>query len=183
MNILLQILEDGRLTDSQGRITNFKNCVIIMTSNVGARNITDKKYLGFSKENQNEEKENEEIRKQVMQEVKLTFKPELINRIDEIIVFNKLNTEEVRKIIDLMLGKVINRMKEKEIYISIDDKLKDVIIEKGKNTNFGARPLRRAIQNLVEDKIAEGILEGKILKNQEVNLSYENEKVVINTIY
>lgn len=182
MNILLQILEDGRLTDNQGRVTSFKNSVIIMTSNVGARNITDKKFLGFSKEDISAEKENEEIKKQVMQEVKLSFKPELLNRIDEIIVFNKLSTEEMRKIIDLMLEKVIKRMKEKDIYISIDDKLKEVIMEKGKNTSFGARPIRRAIQNLIEDKIAEGILDGKILKNKEIKLSYENEMVVINKI-
>ena len=118
-----------------------------------------------------------------MQEVKLTFKPELLNRIDEIIVFNRLNTEEIRKITDLMLEKLVKRMEAKDIYISIDDKLKDVILEKGKDINYGARPLRRAIQNLVEDKIAEGILEGKILKNKEACLSFENEKVVINNVY
>ena len=182
MNVLLQILEDGRLTDSQGRVTNFKNTVIIMTSNVGARNITERKYLGFSNGNKTEVEENEEIKKQVMQEVKLTFKPELLNRIDEIIVFNRLNTEEIRKITDLMLEKLVKRMEAKDIYISIDDKLKDVILEKGKDINYGARPLRRAIQNLVEDKIAEGILEGKILKNKEACLSFENEKVVINKV-
>ncbi len=179
MNILLQILEDGRLTDSQGRITNFKNSVIIMTSNVGAKNITDRKSLGFSNENKSKEKENEEIKRNVMEEVKNVFKPELLNRIDEIIVFNKLNKYEISKIVDLMLEKVITRMKEKNIYVNIDDKLKEIIIEKGKNNNYGARNIRRTIQNLVEDKIAEGILNGEIIENKKVNLSYENENVII----
>ena len=165
MNMLLQILEDGRLTDSQGRTVNFKNTVIIMTSNVGARAITDKKLLGFS-ETQNDkqymDKEYENAKKDVLAELKREFRPEFINRIDEIIVFHKLNSEEINEIIDIMLKQVQKRMEDQNIKIQIDKSVKELIAEKGVDTNYGARPLRRAIQNMLEDKIAESILDGVI---------------------
>ena len=165
MNMLLQILEDGRLTDSQGRTVNFKNSVIIMTSNVGARLITDKKTLGFAKDDNKQEsnqKEYEQIKKDVMSELKKQFRPEFINRVDEIIVFHKLNNDEIKQIIDIMLQQVIKRLKEQNIQLEIDNSVKELIAEKGIDQTFGARPLRRSIQNLVEDKIAEQILDGKI---------------------
>ena len=163
MNILLQILEDGHLTDSQGRIVNFKNTVIIMTSNLGARVITDRKSLGFSS-NINEpdklEKQYEETKKEVMEVVKRELRPEFINRIDEIIVFHKLNDDEIYKIIDLMLKDVQNRLKLENYNVVFDDSIKKLVSEKGLDKNFGARPLRRTIQDFVEDKIAELILDG-----------------------
>ena len=185
MNMLLQILDDGRLTDSNGRTVNFKNTVIIMTSNIGARIITDKKTLGFSNEtkndgeNKNEQKEYENIKKEVMAELKREFRPEFINRIDEIIVFHKLNDEEISKIIELMLNEVKNRMKAQKYEIEFSPKVKELIAKKGIDKAFGARPLKRTIQNLVEDKIAEAILDGVVKKGKEAKLDCEGDEVVI----
>ena len=182
MNMLLQILDDGRLTDSNGRTVNFKNTVIIMTSNIGARLITDKKTLGFTskEENREEKKEYEDVKKDVLAELKKEFKPEFINRIDEIIVFHKLQKEEMRQIVDIMLKQVIKRMEVQNIKIKIDDKVKDKIMEEGTDANYGARPLKRTIQNLLEDKIAEAILDGKISKDKEVKIGLnKNGKIEI----
>ena len=182
MNMLLQILDDGRLTDSNGRTVNFKNTVIIMTSNIGARIITDKKTLGFSNEgnkDKNEQMEYENTKKEVMAELKREFRPEFINRIDEIIVFHKLNDEEISKIIELMLNEVSKRMKEQKYEIEFDEKVKDLIAKKGIDKSFGARPLKRTIQNLVEDKIAEAILDGKIKRGKLVKVTADDEKVEI----
>ena len=196
MNMLLQILEDGRLTDSQGRTVNFKNTVIIMTSNLGARLITDRKQLGFSnqgmvnekvkeeinkisdkaksskdlKENsaqdEKSKKEYEEIKKEVMAELKKELRPEFINRIDEIIVFHKLNDNDINQIIDIMLKEVVNRLKEQKYDVEFEPDVKEMIAKEGIDKNFGARPLRRTIQNLIEDKLAEEILEGKLVKGK-----------------
>ena len=181
LNMLLQILDDGRLTDSHGRTVNFKNCVIIMTSNIGARLITDKKMLGFSKDNVKEEQEKEyqNIKKEVMTELKKTFRPEFINRIDEIIVFHKLTEEELTKIVDIMLEQIKKRLIEKEIKIEIDKSAKDLIIEKGTDTNYGARPLRRAIQTILEDKIAEEILDGKLKSGDTAKISAKDGEIKI----
>ena len=182
MNMLLQILEDGRLTDSQGRTVNFKNTVIIMTSNIGARAITDKKSLGFtSKENvEDNKKEYEQIKKEVMDEVKRELRPEFINRIDEIIVFHKLNDEEINQIIDIMLNDVIKRLKEQKIKVEIDKSVKDLIASKGIDKAFGARPLRRTIQNVLEDSLAEEILDGHLKKNKLAKIKADGEKITIN---
>ena len=182
MNMLLQILDDGRLTDAQGRTVDFKNTVIIMTSNIGARMITDKNALGFSAStNQKEEaqKEYENIKKDVMGELKKQFRPEFINRIDEIIVFHKLTDEDVKQIIDIMLNQLQKRMKEQNIELEIDDSVKELIAKKGVDTNYGARPLKRAIQSVLEDKIAEEILDGKIKPNKEARVLAENETLLI----
>lgn len=188
MNMLLQILEDGRLTDSQGRTVNFKNTVIIMTSNIGARLITDKKSLGFSantlsngdnKEEEKAKKEYEDTKKEVMEALKRELRPEFINRIDEIIVFHKLNDTEIDKIIDIMLEEVVDRLKEQKIKIELDLKVKKLIASKGIDKNFGARPLRRTIQNVLEDALAEEILDGK-LDNEKVNkISADDEKIIV----
>ena len=168
MNMLLQILEDGRLTDSQGRTVNFKNTVIIMTSNLGARLITDRKQLGFAnKEGEaDSKKEYEEIKKEVMAELKKELRPEFINRIDEIIVFHKLNDNDINQIIDIMLKEVVNRLKEQKYDVEFEPDVKEMIAKEGIDKNFGARPLRRTIQNLVEDKLAEKILDGKLVKGE-----------------
>lgn len=168
MNMLLQILEDGRLTDSQGRTVNFKNTVIIMTSNLGARLITDRKQLGFAnKEGEaDSKKEYEEIKKEVMAELKKELRPEFINRIDEIIVFHKLNDDDINQIIDIMLKEVVNRLKEQKYDVKFEPDVKELIAKEGIDKNFGARPLRRTIQNLVEDKLAEKILDGKLVKGK-----------------
>lgn len=175
MNLLLQILDDGRLTDSQGRTVNFKNTVIIMTSNIGARRITEKKKMGFGENTFIEE--DSEIRKDVMQEVKETLKPEFINRIDEIIVFHKLTDEDISKIIDIMLEDVKEKLRVKNISLEIDEGAKDLILRKGSNNNFGARPLRRTIQSLIEDKLAEEILNG--FTGNEILVSSDGEEILI----
>ena len=177
MNIMLQILDDGRLTDSSGRTINFKNTIIIMTSNVGARLITDRKTLGFTlnEEGKKNDKEYEDIKKDVLAELKREFKPEFINRIDEIIVFHKLKKEEMKQIVDIMLKEVKKRMEAQNIKIEIEDDVKDKIIEKGSNTNYGARPLKRTIQNMLENRIAEYILNGKVKGGETVKIGINKE--------
>ena len=180
MNILLQILEDGRLTDSQGRTVNFKNSVIIMTSNIGAKLITERKKLGFSNgENFSDEEEYKEIKVNVLNEVKKEFKPEFLNRIDELIIFHKLNKIEIRKIIDFSLNKVLKRLNMQNYFFAIDDSVRDLIERKGTDNNYGARPIRRAIQNYVENRIAELILDGKIKKNEKNYIYVENDVVCL----
>ena len=180
LNILLQILDDGRLTDSHGRVVNFKNAVIIMTSNIGARLITDKKTLGFtSKEENQEAKEYEATKKEVLAELKKQFRPEFINRIDEIIVFHKLTNEEVKQIADIMLKQITERLKEKEITITIDESAKELIAKKGMDNIYGARPLRRAIQTMIEDKIAEEIIDGKLKNGDNATISVEENNITI----
>ena len=182
MNMLLQILDDGRLTDSQGRTVNFKNTVIIMTSNVGARLLADKKALGFTAsidKKTEATKEYEESKKEVMSELKKQFRPEFINRIDEIIVFHKLGEEDIKQIIDIMLKQVEKRLKDENIEIQIDESAKQLIAKKGIDVNYGARPLRRAIQNMIEDEIAEAILDAKIKPNTQAKILAKDDKIVI----
>ena len=184
MNMLLQILEDGRLTDSQGRTVNFKNSVIIMTSNIGARLITDKKQLGFS-QNQAKvkdseiNKEYEDTKKEVMEALKKELRPEFINRIDEIIVFHKLTDKEINQIIDIMLKEVIDRLATQKIKIELEPQVKELIASKGIDKNFGARPLRRTIQSVLEDRLAEEILDGNIKKNKTNKIGVKDEKIVV----
>ena len=182
LNMLLQILDDGRLTDSHGRTVNFKNCVIIMTSNIGARLITDKKALGFSggeEKEQAEKKEYEDIKKEVIAEVKKTFRPEFINRVDEIIVFHKLTEKELIQIVDIMLEKIKTRLLEKDIKIEVDKSAKDLVIKKGTDTNYGARPLRRAIQTIIEDKLAEEILDGNLKAGDTAKLTAKDDTIQV----
>lgn len=174
LNILLQILEDGRLTDSTGRTVNFKNTVIIMTSNIGAKLITDKKKLGFSVLDSENMIENENIKKDVNSELKKELRPEFLNRIDEIIVFHKLTQQELKLIVDIMLKQILKRLEEQSIKITIDDNVKDLIINSAYDYSYGARPLRRAIQNLIEDKIAEQILDGNIVPGESIVASVVN---------
>ena len=183
MNMLLQMLDDGRLTDAQGRTVNFKNTVIIMTSNVGARAITDKNVLGFSNNagdgKQEQEKEYETIKKDVMAELKKQFRPEFINRIDDIIVFHKLTNEDIGKIIEIMLKQVKTRLSEQEYDVEIDKSVKDLVAKKGIDANYGARPLKRAIQGIVEEKIAEAILDGKIIPHKKAKIYAENDEIKV----
>ena len=180
MNMLLQILDDGRLTDSNGKTVNFKNTVIIMTSNIGARLITDKKSLGFVNSNKEDEaKEYENTKKEVMAELKREFRPEFMNRIDEIIVFHKLNDDEISNIIDIMLNQVVGRLKNEKYNVEFDESVKKLIASKGIDKSFGARPLRRTIQNLVEDYLAEAILDGRLDKNKVNKIGVKDDKVAI----
>ena len=177
-NILLQILEDGRLTDSQGRVTNFNNTIIIMTSNVGARSITDGKKLGFSK-GEEEATEYKDIKKNVLDELKKTFRPEFLNRIDDIIVFHRLSKDDIKQIVDIMIKNLALRLESKDIYIDVNEDVREFIAKKGFDVTYGARPLRRAIQNEIEDFIAEEFLEGNIKPGKTIKLVLKEEKVKI----
>ncbi len=179
LNLLLQILEDGVLTDSQGRKINFKNSIIIMTSNIGARKIVDKKKLGFSSDMEIEEKEYNDIKKDVMQEVKRELKPEFINRLDEIIIFHKLEKEQLKMIVDIMLNKLLKRLNTQEYYLEIDDSVKEFLIDKGYEKEFGARPIRRAIQNYLEDVLADEILNENIKKNEKKCILVNSQKIIV----
>ena len=153
-----------------------------MTSNIGARLITDKTTLGFTNRSQTEEskqKDYENTKKDVMGELKKQFRPEFINRIDEIIVFHKLNDEDIKQIINIMLKQVQNRLKENEISIEFDDTVKEYIAKKGMDNNYGARPLKRAIQSNIEDKIAEAILDGAVVQNKKAKILVEDDEVKI----
>ena len=177
-NILLQIMEDGRLTDSQGRTVNFKDSVIIMTSNVGARLISETKTLGFTPTD-NKEQEHKDIKSRVMEEVKRTFRPEFLNRIDDIVVFHKLTEEDVKQIADIMINNLVMRVKANGIEIKVDSKAKELIAKKGFDSNYGARPLRRTIQTMIEDKLAEEILEGDFDKTKPIKISAKDEKIIV----
>ena len=178
-NILLQIMEDGILTDAQGRRVDFKNTIIVMTSNVGARNITDKqKKLGFAMAAADEEASKfENIKSAVMDELKRMFKPEFLNRVDETIVFHQLSRENIRDISAKMLETVMDRVRAMGIAVSADDKAIDILSDKGFDPVYGARPLRRAIQNAVEDAIAEKILDGSIKSGDKVIVTGEDGKI------
>ena len=177
-NILLQILDDGRLTDSQGRVIDFKNTVVIMTSNIGARQISDKKEIGFAG-SQDKEKNYEKLKSNVMSELKKEFKPEFLNRVDETIVFKQLTEEEIAEIVELLLKSTLDRIKDKKFKIKITDELKKQIVKKGFDPVYGARPIKRAIQNMIEDNLAEAILDKKIKSGGSIKLDYIDEKVVL----
>ncbi len=178
-NMLLQILEDGRLTDSRGRTVDFKNTVIIMTSNAGARLITEKhKSLGFAQEEGADKADTKEL---VMAELKKLFRPEFLNRIDDIIVFNKLTQDEIKQIASKMLGTLAKRLENMNIKISFTDAAVTAIADKGFDDAYGARPLRRAIQSEIEDTLSEQMLDGKITENSSVTCDYTDGEFVFNT--
>ncbi len=177
-NILLQILEDGRLTDSQGRTVDFRNTVIIMTSNVGARLITEPKRLGFSTAADLKTSNYEDMKNNVMGELKKSFRPEFLNRIDEIIVFHPLDEEHIKKIVGLMTDILAKRLKQSDIKLEVSDAAKTFLAKKGFDPVYGARPLRRSIQSMIEDRLAEEMLEGKVKTGDSVLVDLEEEKLV-----
>ncbi|MGN0559237.1 MAG: ATP-dependent Clp protease ATP-binding subunit [Acutalibacteraceae bacterium] len=180
-NMLLQILEDGRLTDSQGRTVDFKNTVIIMTSNVGARLITDKQNeLGFASVNNDKAAENsqEKLKETVMEELKKLFKPEFLNRVDDIIVFSKLSQSDINEIAKKMLKGLSKRLAELDIDITFTDKAVEEIATAGFDEAYGARPLRRAIRSKIEDALSEKILDGSVTKNSKITCDYKDNTFV-----
>ncbi len=174
-NILLQILEDGRLTDAKGRIASFKNAILIMTSNVGSDIIANESKLGFMKEKQEEKRE--DLREKVLSVLKENFRPEFLNRIDEIIIFNYLGREEIKKIVDLEIKKVAKRLRKKAIEIRLTEKTKEFLAEKGFDPNLGARPLKRVIQKEVLDPLAFKIISGEVKEGERVMVDYEGGKI------
>lgn len=181
-NIMLQILDDGRLTDSRGRVVNFKNTIIIMTSNVGASRIENVSKLGFAVSDDVEQDRYEKLKDTVMEEMKKAFRPEFLNRVDDIIVFAHLNKDEVRKIADIMLNDLIKRIKEQELTMEVTDEVKDYLAKDGYSENYGARPLRRLIQKKIEDPIAEEILTGEYKHGDTIRLKLDNDRIVFERI-
>ena len=176
---MLQILDDGRLTDSKGRHVSFKNTIIIMTSNVGAHMIQNTAKLGFSVSNDEKKDKYEKLKETVMEELKKQFRPEFLNRIDDIIVFAHLNKEEIREIVDLMLNDLFKRLDERQLKIEVADAAKDYLAKEGYSETYGARPLRRVIQKKVEDVLAEEILTGNYQPNDELVMDVHDDKIVI----
>ena len=178
-NILLQILEDGRLTDAQGRTVDFKNTIIIMTSNIGARDIHKGATLGFAKPGTEGGLSYETIRDRCLSELKRTFRPEFLNRVDDVIVFHELSKDELRQIIDLMIGRVNRELASRDITIFLSDSAYDVLMKEGYDPTLGARPMRRAIQKLIEDPLAEAVLEGRIHSGDHVLVDEQDGKLTL----
>jgi len=175
-NILLQILEDGRLSDAKGRVASFKNCILIMTSNVGSEFIAKMAPIGFVTEKEREKRTS--LKEKVMEALKEKFRPEFLNRIDEIIIFNYLGKPEMRKIVDLELSKVVERLEKKGIKIKFDNSAKELLVKEGFDPNLGARPLKRVIQKQVLDPLALEIVTGKIQEGEVVRVLAEKGKIV-----
>ena len=174
-NILLQVFEDGRLTDSFGRKVDFRNTIIIMTSNVGAEMLRKQGSLGFMA--QTEEVNYEGMKTRLMEEVKRTFKPEFLNRIDDIIVFKSLNKEHLYQIVELEVQEVSDRLKEQNISVSLSREALDLLIEKGFDPVFGARPLKRTIQRYLEDPLAEEIISGRFKDGSQIQVERHNDSL------
>ncbi|OAK75673.1 ATP-dependent protease ATP-binding subunit ClpC [Lederbergia galactosidilytica] len=178
-NILLQVLEDGRLTDSKGRTVDFRNTILILTSNVGAEALRGNKYVGFSI--QDGEQDYKDMKNKVMEELKRAFRPEFLNRIDETIVFHALEKPQLKEIVTLLADQLVKRLEEQNMHLEITEAAKDKITEEGFDPEYGARPLRRAIQKLVEDRLSEELLKGAIASGQHVLVDVENGELTVKT--
>lgn len=175
MNMLLQILEEGKLTDSLGRVVNFRNTIILMTSNVGADTIKKQSTLGFSPIT--EENSYEKMKEKILEEAKRLFRPEFLNRLDDIIVFRSLTKPDLIQILQLEVNKVAERLKHRNIQLILDEKAKDFLVEKGYDPAYGARPMRRAVERYLEDHLAEEILKGSFVDNEPIIVTVENDKI------
>ena len=183
-NILLQIFDDGHLTDAKGRRVDFRNCILVMTSNIGAELIKQDSVIGFvshSDEAKSQEQAYERMKDKVLGELKKTFRPEFLNRIDGVVVFHALTREHIRQIVDLMLGEVAKQLKDKDVKLEVTDAAKDLLGEKGYDQVFGARPLRRVIQDMVEDQLSEGLLRNEFHAGDTVQIDVEDERIVLRT--
>ncbi|KYH31403.1 ATP-dependent Clp protease ATP-binding subunit [Neomoorella mulderi] len=178
-NVLLQVLDDGRLTDAKGRTVDFRNTVIIMTSNIGASTIK-RESLGFKASTSEVAAESyEKMKKHIMEELRRTFRPEFLNRIDELIVFHALSRDDIRKIVDLMLAELNRRLEENKLSVEVTDEAREILIKEGFDEAFGARPLRRAIQTLIEDQLSDEMLAGKIAPGDKVRAVAREGKIVL----
>ncbi|MGO9477040.1 MAG: ATP-dependent Clp protease ATP-binding subunit [Limisphaerales bacterium] len=177
-NILLQILEEGKLTDNIGRVVNFRNCIILMTSNVGSDVIKRTSTLGFSPIN--DEATYEKMRERIMDEAKKMFRPEFLNRLDDVIVFRSFTKPDLIQILDLEVSKVLERLRHKNIKLALDDKAKDFLVEKGYDPQYGARPMRRAVERFLEDPLAEEILKGSLHQGEPITVTADKDKLVFN---
>jgi ATP-dependent Clp protease ATP-binding subunit ClpC len=177
-NLLLQILDDGRLTDSKGRNVDFKNTIIIMTSNVGARGIENPSPLGFSVNDDDEKARYEKMKETVMEEMKKMFRPEFLNRLDDTIIFHQLTKEEIRNIVDIMLQDLIKRLNTQNMELHVPDEVKDELAKEGYSPSYGARPLRRVIQKKLEDELSEQILLGRFKEGDHIAASLKDGEIV-----
>ena len=180
-NILLQILEDGRLTDAKGRVASFKNAIIIMTSNVGSQFIAEMNPLGFVQQKNEKEDKKASVKERVMSSLREEFRPEFVNRVDDIIIFNYLGKEEIKKIVELELAKVGERLASQEVKLEVTEKAKELLAEKGFDPNLGARPLRRIIQRTVLDPLALEIVTGAVKHGERVVVDAKDKEVVFQT--
>jgi ATP-dependent Clp protease ATP-binding subunit ClpC len=174
-NMLLQILEEGKLTDNVGRVVNFRNTIILMTSNVGSETIKKQTTMGFSPIS--DEHSYEKMREKIMDEAKRTFKPEFLNRLDDVIVFRSLTKPELIQILDMEISKVMERLKAKNLQLQLDDEAKNLLVEKGYDPNYGARPMRRAVERFLEDPLAEEILKGNLHENDPIQVTVDQGKL------
>jgi ATP-dependent Clp protease ATP-binding subunit ClpC len=184
-NMLLQIMEDGNLADAKGRKVDFRNTIIIMTSNVGAEQITRDTSFGFSYRGDKDkvaQREYDQMREKVMGQLKQTFRPEFLNRIDATIVFHSLTQEQIREIVDLETERVRFQLAEHEITLVINDEAKDFLGERGYDHAYGARPLRRLIQSLIEDPLAEGLLNGRFQPNSVIKVNVQGDDLILETV-
>ena len=175
-NMLLQILDDGRLTDSKGKTVDFKNAVIIMTSNVGATSIRKQNVLGFSAGIDEDKAEYEKMKETIIEELRKTFRPEFLNRLDEVIVFHSLEEKHVKEIVDIMIKDLEKRLEKLDVKIKVTEKTKAHIASSGFDPIYGARPLERTIRRMIEDELAEEILRGNVSKNDNIIIDYDTEK-------
>jgi ATP-dependent Clp protease ATP-binding subunit ClpC len=175
MNILLQILEEGKLTDSLGRTVDFRNCIVIMTSNLGADFISKGSGLGFGEKNQDHDFAR--LKSKMMEEAKKVFRPELLNRMDDVIVFRQLDKEDVKRILDLEVAKVRERLAAKRIELVLTAPAVEFLINKGYDPAYGARPLRRAVERYLEDPLAEELLRGNIHASETVEVTADEERL------
>ncbi len=178
LNVLLQIMEDGRLTDGKGKTVDFRNTIIIMTSNIGAHTIQKSSVLGFGMAADESASEYNKMKEHVMEQLRKEMRPEFLNRLDDIIVFHKLGEKDIESIIDILLSQLSRRLKEVEIDVVFNDEVKKLIASKGTNLEYGARPLRRTIQNYIEDRLSEAILENKVNKEEKIVVDVKEDEVV-----
>src|SRR5262245_26415156 len=176
MNMLLQILEEGKLTDNVGRVVNFRNTIILMTSNVGAETLRKGTAMGFGPIN--DENSYERMRDRILDESKRVFRPEFLNRLDDVIVFRPLTKQELIGILDLEIHKVMERLKGKNLRLELDEKAKDFLVEKGYDPQYGARPMRRSVERYLEDPLAEEILKGHLHDNDPIQVTVQGDKLV-----
>jgi ATP-dependent Clp protease ATP-binding subunit ClpC len=176
MNMLLQILEEGKLTDNVGRVINFRNTIILLTSNVGAETIRRGATMGFSPIN--DEHSYEKMKEKIMDDARKAFRPEFMNRLDDVIVFRSLVKTDLLEILDLEISKVMERARAKQLELILEQTAKDFLVEKGYDPNYGARPMRRAVERYLEDPLAEEILRGNLHPNEPITVAVEEGKLV-----
>jgi ATP-dependent Clp protease ATP-binding subunit ClpC len=177
-NILLQILEEGKLTDNVGRVVNFRNTIILMTSNVGSDVIKRQSTLGFSPIT--DQGTYEKMRERTLEEAKKTFRPEFLNRLDDVIVFRPFSKADLIHILDLEVEKVLARLRHKSLHLALDEKAKEFLVEKGYDPELGARPMRRAVERFLEDPLAEEILKGSLHEVEPIQVTRDGDKLVFN---